>query len=152
MKPHSGHTDPDHLDALIAKSGLRMTAQRRHVYDALMEHNDHPTAQDVFMRVKAKVPSISLATVYNCLETLTESGLIRHVNLDRAPARYCQNNQPHGHFFCNDCGSVTDIPLKQTALDAILEIPANTFVSQAEVTLRGLCPECAKKPSSRQTF
>ena len=146
---HPGHTDPDHLDALIAKSGLRMTAQRRHVYEALMENNDHPTAQDVFMRVKAKVPSISLATVYNCLETLTESGLIRHVNFDRAPSRYCQNNQPHGHLVCSECGSITDVPLKSTDLNAILEIPANTLVSQAEVTIRGLCPECAQKPRQR---
>lgn len=145
MKPHSGHSD--NLDELIAKSGLRMTAQRRHVYDALMEHHDHPTAQDVFMRVKSKVPSISLATVYNCLETLTESGLIKHVNLDRAPSRYCQNPAPHGHFFCNDCGSCSDIPLKSTALDDVLEIPRNTLVSHAEVTLRGLCPDCAQKPT-----
>jgi len=143
----SAQTDSsENFDAMIARSGIRNTLQRRYVYEALMEHRDHPTAQDVFMRVKAKVPSISLATVYNCLETLTESGLIKHVNLDRAPSRYCQNPVPHGHFFCNECGSVADVPLK-TSLSETWEVPLNTVVSHAEITLRGLCADCASSSS-----
>jgi len=152
------------FNALIARSGIRNTQQRRYVYEALMERRDHPTAQDIFMRVKAKVPSISLATVYNCLETLTESGLIKHVNLDRAPSRYCQNPVPHGHFFCNDCGAVTDVPLRSLGGEAngattsgnignigLWDTPAGAVVSHAEITLRGLCADCAAKaaqPSS----
>ena len=137
----------ENFDELIARSGIRNTQQRRYVYEALMEQRDHPTAQDIFMRVKAKVPAISLATVYNCLETLTGSGLIRHVNLDRAPSRYCQNPAPHGHFFCDECGSVADVPLK-TTFSETWEVPPNATVSHAEVTLRGLCADCSGKPTS----
>src|SRR5207302_7887500 len=57
-------------DEHIHGHGLRMTDQRRAVYDALMGKRDHPTAVEVFMRVKTRMPTISLATVYNCLETL----------------------------------------------------------------------------------
>ncbi len=88
-------------DETIHERGFRFTTQRREVYDALMVKRDHPTAVEVFMRVKGRMPNISLATVYNCLETLTECGLVRHVNLDRAPSRYCPNLEPHGHFFCD---------------------------------------------------
>lgn len=140
MKPHN---DTPSFDEVIARSGIRMTPQRRYVYEALMEQQDHPTAQDVFMRVKSKVPSISLATVYNCLETLTESGLIKHVNVDRAPSRYCQNPAPHGHFFCDDCGAVADIPLNSRALEELCIVPGGTTVSQCEVTLRGRCTDCS---------
>src|ERR1700761_872478 len=91
--------------------GFRMTEQRRAVYDALMGQRDHPTAVEVFMRVKAKKPSISLATVYNCLETLTDCGLVRAVNHDREPSRYCPNLSEHAPLFCESCGGVLDIPL-----------------------------------------
>lgn len=131
----------------IARSGIRLTPQRRHVYEALMEQRDHPTALDVFMRVKAKVPSISLATVYNCLEALSESGLIKPVNLDRGSSRYCPNPVPHGHFFCDQCGAVMDVPL-HGALEKNWEVPARTVVSQAEITLRGLCPTCVPSGTS----
>ena len=51
-----------------------MTKQRKVVYDVLLdEPRDHPTASEVFMRAKHQMPSISLATVYNCLETLTHA-------------------------------------------------------------------------------
>ncbi len=112
-----------------------------------MEQPDHPTANDVFMRAREKMPTISLATVYNCLEALTESGLIKHVNLERAPSRYCANTLPHGHLFCDGCGAVEDIPLKHAALEQSWEVPAGSIVSHVEVTLRGLCPGCAGKPT-----
>ncbi len=140
----------DDFDRMAARSGIRTTQQRRLVYEALMERHDHPTAQDLFLHVKAKVPSISLATVYNCLETLTNSGLIRHVNLDRAPSRYCQNPDPHGHFFCDSCGAVSDVPLRGK-LDTMWELPAGTVVTHAEVNLRGYCADCAKSASFENT-
>lgn len=138
-------------DETIAERGFRFTAQRREVYDALMAKRDHPTAVEVFVRVQKKMPNISLATVYNCLETLTECGLVRHVNLDRAPSRYCPNLEPHGHFFCDECGSVFDVPLrktdKMTRIEQAWEMPRNAVVSKHEVSFRGLCPDCAKKQS-----
>ena len=128
----------------MMRSGIRLTPQRRYVYEALLEKRDHPTALEVFLRAKERMPSISLATVYNCLDALTESGLIRQVNCDRASSRFCPNLVPHGHFFCKECGAVFDVPLKP-ALDETWEVPAGTLVSLAEITLRGMCPACAQK-------
>ena len=96
------------------------------------------------MRAKSRMPSISLATVYNCLEALTESGLIRQVNCDRASSRYCPNLVPHGHFFCAECGAVFDVPLNP-ASQAAWEVPSGTLVTHVETTLRGICSACAQK-------
>ena len=49
----------------LADSGLRSTPQREVVYDVLLRKRDHPTADEVFARVKSGLPTISLATVYN---------------------------------------------------------------------------------------
>jgi Fe2+ or Zn2+ uptake regulation protein len=69
----------------LAASGIRLTRQREEVLAVLLQKRDHPTAVEVFMRSKKHMETISLATVYNCLEALVESGLVKQVNLDRAP-------------------------------------------------------------------
>ena len=145
-------TEPKSYDETIHEKGFRFTGQRRAVYDALMGKRDHPTAVEVFMRVKGKVPSISLATVYNCLETLTGCGLVKTVNHDRESARYCPNLAEHAHFFCESCSGVTDIPLraKRRAHD-IWELPEDVSISHHEISFRGLCPKCAKAAARKTT-
>jgi Fur family peroxide stress response transcriptional regulator len=134
-------------DESISLKGFRFTKQRREVFDALMAKRDHPTAVEVFMRVKDTMPTISLATVYNCLETLTECGLVRHVNIDRQSSRYCANLEDHGHFFCDECGTVIDVPLKPRMRPRdVSQVPLHAVISHEEVAMRGLCPECATNP------
>lgn len=135
------------LEEAIARSGIRLTPQRRFVLEALMEKRDHPTALEVFLRAKAHMPSISLATVYNCLDALTESGLVRQVNCDRSSSRYCPNLIPHGHFFCKECGAVFDVPL-DASLATGWEVPEGTLISHVEINLRGTCSSCAQKANT----
>ena len=123
--------------------GFRMTKQRRVVYDVLTNELDHPTAAEVFIRSKEKMPGISLATVYNCLETLTTAGIVRQVNLDRDASRFCPNLNPHAHFFCSLCEKVFDVDLREAA-DAISawSLPNGSRVDQIEVAMKGACPDC----------
>lgn len=138
-------TPDDHIHG----RGLRMTEQRRAVYDALMVQRDHPTAVEVFMRVKTKMPNISLATVYNCLETLTDCGIVKAVNHDREPSRYCPNLAEHAHLFCEGCGGVMDIPLRADRRPQdIWHLPEDVSILQHEVSFRGLCPKCAAAGAS----
>jgi Fe2+ or Zn2+ uptake regulation protein len=133
----------------IHRGGFRFTKQRREVYDALLKDRDHPTAVEVFLRVKERVPGISLATVYNCLETLTKCGLVRQVNLHRAPSRFCPNLSEHGHFFCEKCGKVIDADVADhEALLKTWQLPEGAIVKHHEFTLRGICPECANPSQS----
>jgi Fe2+ or Zn2+ uptake regulation protein len=134
----------------ISRKGFRFTTQRREVYDALMGEQDHPTAVDVFMRVQKKLPGISLATVYNCLETLAECGLVRAVNHDRQPSRYCANLEPHAHFFCEGCGAVYDVPAGAEQPGAVgWQFPPGATVTQHEISFRGQCGNCAAASHSK---
>jgi Fur family peroxide stress response transcriptional regulator len=127
----------------ISHSGHRLTPQRREVYDVLLAERDHPTATEVFLRAKRQMPAISLATVYNCLETLVDCGLAKQVNVDREATRYCPNLQEHGHFICERCSTVTDVPLaKGGRSEKSWQLPADFVVTHSEITLRGLCPTC----------
>jgi len=146
--------EPKSYDETISEKGFRFTEQRRAVYDALMGKRDHPTAVEVFMRVKSRMPSISLATVYNCLETLTDCGLVKAVNHDREPSRYCPNLADHAHLFCEGCNGVVDVPLRsRRRLEDVWEVPEAVVISHHEVSFRGLCQKCAanqKKLSNKE--
>ena len=121
-----------------ALSGMRMTPQRKEVYKVLMSHRDHPTAGEVYERAKRSMPTISLATVYNCLEALVQHGAVRQVNFERESSRYCPNLVEHGHFHDEMSGAIIDVPLKKGAkLSDLLELPEGAQIDNLEITLRG---------------
>lgn len=121
------------------QGGLRMTRQRQEVYETLLAHRDHPTATDVFLRVKDRLPSISLATVYNCLEVLVEHQLVRQVNFEREPSRFCPNLEQHGHFHDRGTGTILDVKFKKgVKLSDVLDLPPGAVVQDIEINLRGL--------------
>ncbi len=122
--------------------GLRMTKQRREVYSVLLQNRDHPTANEVFGRVQADMPSISLATVYNCLDALVDHGLINRVNFDREPSRFCVNLTPHVHFQDKKSGVIHDLSFKDGCqITDVLDLPNGAEVSELELTIRGFLPK-----------
>lgn len=126
------------LDKAMERSGQRPTKQREHIFALLLEKRDHPTADEIYVRARNKMPTISLATVYNCLDALTESRLIRQVNFEREPTRYCPNLNPHAHFYCHDSGEVIDIELSEPAIEQLMQaLPEGFSASHIEITYNG---------------
>ena len=129
-------------DAMV-HNGHRLTPQRREIYEVLLAERDHPTATEVFLRAKQRLPALSLATVYNSLEALVQCGLVKQVNVEREATRYCPNLDEHNHFVCEKCGKVFDIPVGSKSRRAQLsEIPEGFVVHRVETTYYGLCPHC----------
>ena len=129
---------PDSLAQRLADSGLRSTPQREVVYNLLLQKRDHPTADEVYARVRTEMPTISLATVYNCLETLVQCSLVRAVNFERGPTRYCPNLQPHAHFHDEQTGATHDIDLPADVLARVKAIlPAGYDASAVDIIFRG---------------
>jgi Fur family peroxide stress response transcriptional regulator len=119
-------------------AGLRMTRQRQEIYRILIEQRNHPTANEVFMRAKDRLPNISLATVYNCLEALVQHGIIRQVNFERESSRYCPNLHEHGHFHDATTGIIHDVDFKPgISLADVLNLPPGAVIEDVEITLRG---------------
>ncbi|HEY3757070.1 MAG TPA: Fur family transcriptional regulator [Opitutaceae bacterium] len=129
---------PEPLAQRLADSGLRATPQREVVYQVLLHKRDHPTAEEVFARVKTEMPGISLATVYNCLETLVTCNLVRQVNFERSPTRYCPNLEPHAHFHDEATGQTHDVKLPPAVLDQVKAVlPPGFDATSVEITFRG---------------
>jgi Fur family peroxide stress response transcriptional regulator len=122
----------------LAHSGLRNTPQREVVYSALLTKRDHPTADEVYARVRTDLPTISLATVYNCLETLVQCDLVRAVNFERGPTRYCPNLTPHAHFHDEATGATFDIDLPSDLLGKIKNVlPPGYDADAVDIIFRG---------------
>jgi Fur family peroxide stress response transcriptional regulator len=133
-----------HFSRRLTTSGFRFTPQRQQVYDVLQQKRDHPTADEVFLRAKRQMPEISHATVYNCLDALVKSGLIRQVALDRGATRFCPNMHEHCHFYCDGCNSVFDVDLP-AQVHAAVALPRGFRAQQFDIAIHGLCADCAKK-------
>ena len=132
------------LSKRLSTSGFRFTPQRQHVYDVLLQKQDHPTAEEVFIRAKRAMPEISMATVYNCLDALVRSGLARQVTVDRGATRFCPNMQEHCHFHCDRCENVFDIALS-VGDPAGISLPTGFKAARFEIAIHGMCPDCRGK-------
>ena len=131
---------PGRLSERLMTSGLRATPQREHVYSVLLHKRDHPTAEEVFIRVKGEMPDISMATVYNCLDALVQCGLVRQVTLDRGATRFCPNMREHCHFYCDSCETVLDIDLPP---EMGIKLPKGFAAERFDLAIHGCCPDCS---------
>jgi Fur family transcriptional regulator, peroxide stress response regulator len=131
------HTTADDPTRTLADSGVRSTPQREVIFQTLLEERDHPTAEELFNRVKTRLPSISLATVYNCLETLEQCGLVKPVNFERESTRFCPNRREHAHLLDAATGKVRDLELPVDLMDQLkAAIPPGFKLDQIEIHFR----------------
>lgn len=129
----------------LREAGLKLTAQRLAVVSCLVGDETHPTAQELFDRLRPSFPSMSFATVYNTLAALSSVGACSAVQLGGA-ARFDPNVEPHDHVVCDGCGLVRDVHAQS---EASAQLVSQTEVSDFEVhrverIYRGLCTSCRK--------
>lgn len=129
-------------ERLLARSlervGLRPTRQREEVFAVLLAERDHPTAEEVLNRVREGMGGTSLATVYNCLETLVACGLVRQVNYEREPTRYCPNLDEHAHFHDSETGQVFDVALPDDLLPRLkAQLPEGYEAQRVDIYFHG---------------
>jgi Fur family peroxide stress response transcriptional regulator len=133
------------LRTRAAARGLRMTPQREVLLRLLSQTRTHPTADELFRKVRRQLPSVSHATVYRNLQELVRARLIATLERAGGPVQYDANPDEHHHFVCTRCGRVTDIYLKDIgyAIDSRRSALAPARIDRAEVQLHGLCVGCA---------
>jgi Fe2+ or Zn2+ uptake regulation protein len=123
----------------------RATRQLGAIYDVLAGCTDHPSAEQVFQRVRRVLPRVSLGTVYRNLDKLREQGRLRMVRLAGGEARYDAMTDDHDHFVCEHCGGVQDLP-RQTVAQALRPLrDAGCVVRWHTTSIYGLCGGCASR-------
>jgi len=129
----------------------RETRQLAAVFDVVHAAQDHPTAEEVHVRVRRRLPQVSLGTVYRNLQKLATQQRLRVVHLADRTARYDGMLQEHDHFMCERCGEVTDLVRGRTAPpDCAALGRAGYGIRTHALTFYGTCPQCGKPPRRRR--
>ncbi|GGH13737.1 Fur family transcriptional regulator [Silvibacterium dinghuense] len=129
--------------SLCEEAGIAVTHQRQVVYEELCAMHGHPSPEEVYGRVRSRIPSISLATVYKTIHLFIESGVFREVSLHHGTLRVETNSRPHHHLVCIQCKAIRDIDAEELGLaPAEGHLPDGFLVQRYAVDVLGLCAEC----------
>ena len=136
----------DRFKAESKAAGLKLTHQRLEVFREVAASLEHPDADTLFQKVRRRVPTVSLDTVYRTLWLLNDLGLIRTLGPRRESVRFDANLTRHHHYVCVQCGLARDF--ESAELNA-LRIPEAVkrlgSVSGTHVEVRGVCESCMKR-------
>jgi Fur family transcriptional regulator, peroxide stress response regulator len=128
---------------LCREKGIAVTHQRQVLYEVMKAMHGHPSPEEVYARVKRKVPAISLATVYKNIHLFVESGVFREMSMHHGSVRVEMNGKPHHHMVCSKCRTITDIGEKELGLIARRRRLAGGFkVERYAVDAIGICAAC----------
>lgn len=123
--------------------GIKMTHQRMEIFREVAQTGDHPGAEQVHERVRRRIPTVSLDTVYRTIWLLKDLGLVVTLGQEYARARFDANLNEHHHFVCSHCGFTRDF--YSSDLNTITLPTDAGHLGQAESThveVRGICREC----------
>ncbi len=125
---------------------LRMTHQREIILDELTKSKTHPTADELYERIKKRLPRISLATVYRNLEILSEAGLITKLEISGRQKRFDWDPGSHDHIFCTQCQRVDNICTPTGNAPVISSMQKKGYrITGRRIEFFGICPNCQKK-------
>lgn len=120
----------------------RNTRQKQMVLDAVRARCDHPTADQIFLDVRAADNRISRGTVYRNLSQLSDAGEINHVKVPGAD-RFDGRLELHCHLICTGCGAVCDAPAPYSEqADRALAEKTGYRIARHRTVFEGVCPAC----------
>jgi len=141
----------DQFRRICQEAGLRLTPQRLAIFHEITAARDHPSAEEVHERLKGRMPSLSLDTVYRTLATLDDAGVVSKVQANDGRLRYDGNPEAHHHLVCKDCSRVHDFAWPGADR---LRLPPEADgwgrIDRCQVELRGVCAECLKRRAAKQ--
>lgn len=138
------------MQELPIMTQTRNTRQRLLVLDAVQARHDHPTADDIYLDVRARDGRISRGTVYRNLGLLARTGEILQVKVPAAD-RFDSRLDLHYHLLCTRCGSLADVSLPyQEELDQRLSEASGYQITRHRTVFEGVCPACQAAQETAQ--
>jgi len=130
---------------MCESAGIAVTHQRQVVWQALRNMHGHPSPEEIYERVKPRIPAISLATVYKNIHLFIESGMFREVSLHHGSMRVETNPRPHHHLVCMECKSITDIDADDLGIATrARKLPSGFLAERFTIDVLGRCADCQK--------
>jgi Fur family transcriptional regulator, peroxide stress response regulator len=123
---------------------VKVTFQRMEIFREVASTEEHPDADRVYTRVRKRIPTVSLDTVYRTLALLEKLHLISRVHVLSERTRFDANTRPHHHFVCTRCGLIRDFSSPETDhFEVPHEVRSWGSVDSVHLELRCICSPCA---------
>ena len=120
----------------------RHTRQLKVIWDAVKDETSHPTADQIYAKVRRVIPNMSLGTVYRNLQKLVEEKKLKVLTLGRIQ-HFDPMAQRHDHFICEKCNRVYDISVNSRRKIRLPSLPRQGFkVMSHQLSLYGVCKSC----------
>jgi Fe2+ or Zn2+ uptake regulation protein len=132
----------EELCEVLRENGLKVTPQRRLIFEALRDDVDHPTVEDIYSGLREVMPDVSLATVYHTIGHLVEMGELVELDLGEGKSRYDPCTEPHYHLVCLNCRRVSDVMQGFDGLELSPKETCGYQIVRCEVVFYGHCPDC----------
>ncbi len=138
--------DLDQIRRICEDAGIKLTHQRLEIFKELMTALDHPSAEDVHIRLQERMPTVAIDTVYRTLATFDELGIARKLHLINKRNLFDINLTPHHHFVCDHCRKVEDVYWPNFDTVTLPEVVADIGkVRSRHLELHGLCNTCLEQ-------
>lgn len=132
------------LTEILRNHGMKITPQRSMIFKVLENNTSHPSAEEVFKKVKRVYPMVSFTTIYKTLETLRDLGEVKELIIDEDRKHYDPNINTHHHVICSNCKKIHDI---FEDFSPHIKLPDSLkkdyTVSGFQISFYGTCKECA---------
>jgi len=128
--------------------GVRLTPQRLAIAEVVVNSADHPSVKEIYERVRAFFPYVTIATVYSTLTMLEDVGIVRELPFQRE-SRYDANLSPHVNLVCVGCGNVVDAEVGQETVIELQDLvngETDFQVASQRVDFYGWCSGCGTRP------
>ncbi len=121
----------------------RMTKQRKIILEELRMMTTHPSADEIYDRVRHRLPKVSLGTVYRNLELLSKTGEIRKIYMSNEGMRFDPNTHYHHHIQCLKCNCVHDIMATVSEqINSAAHNESGFEIVGHSLNFQGICPNC----------
>jgi Fur family peroxide stress response transcriptional regulator len=124
--------------------GLKLTPQRIAIMQYLDGNTEHPSADVIYKSLTKKYPTMSMATVYNTLEVLTNRGYVRELTIEPQKKRFDPNTKHHHHLMCMACKKIVDVR-SAVNVDLSPEEHDGFEIIGHHIEFYGLCQPCKKR-------
>lgn len=120
--------------------------QREEITKVIKENYNHPTAEEIYMIVKAKDPAVSRSTVYRNLGLLVENGIINKISMQVGADRFDYVREPHNHAICTKCGKIFDFnyEFEYEKIKETVRKQTGIEISKTGIAIEGVCNSCQK--------
>jgi Fur family transcriptional regulator, peroxide stress response regulator len=127
----------------LRDNGIHPSYHRIEILDFLMKKKIHPTVEDIYENLSARIPTLSKTTIYNTLKILVAKKLVSEITIEENEVRYDYSDAVHLHFKCKKCGKLYNV-FHNCALLNKKEIDGH-LIDEYHLYLIGVCKNCREK-------